>query len=553
MADWPIYVGEIRYGAGINVTVTLPIDATIVSNSTYVQPGANVELNATVTAPTNQAQIKIGAYIYCEIVDSRSNTTWLVPLTSIYAYWHYADYPLSYNFTTPLGTFYKQFPIPIPLYDIGIAELIAQLTPWVKIMGNVSSLIEADLARIISPSSGVLKWNDDGETEKVVVQVSDSVSEDKELTVQLSQLIYSVTATVGLDFSLRVNALSLFDLTLFSWPLLSYSFPFATLMATVPIESIAAEIDASPPNVSSINLLNHHPEPGDTVTISSAVSDKTSGLKNVFLCYSTNDNEFWTSVSMHSHSSEFTANIPPQAGGSVVQYYVTAEDMVGNVYQSAISQYSVKLYTTLSPRTFSLIQKRMSTLTATLKDEKGGTISGATLDFYYYDNGVWKTIGSVATDANGNGSVFYTPITAGESQIKIVYLGSSMYVESDSVSSFTIIPVYDLSINVKDLFGLAISGTNIRLLENSRLVESGVTDVEGTLTFKDVPKGQYQIEVASFGQSVVRSVFLDRPITESIAIALSLFVIGAMVASLSITIAVAFWVRKKRRKSTVKA
>lgn len=552
LAGWPLYIDRIQYGAGINVTVTLPIDVTIVSNSTYVRPGANVEFNATVTTPTNQAQIKVGAYIYCEIIDSRSNTTWIVPFTNIYAYWRYANYPLSYNFTTPLGTFYKQFPIPIPLFDIGIVKLIAQLTPWVEIVGNVSSLTEANLARIISPSSGILTWNNNGETQEAIVQVFDDVGEDEELIVQLSQLTYSVTATVGLDFSLDLNALLLFNFQLFSWELLSYHFPFATLVATIPMEFTAAEIDALPPNVSSVNLSNQHPDPSDTVTISSTVSDATSGVKNVSLHYSTNGGNSWTSVSMFSHSPKFTANIPPQAGGSIVQYYVTAEDIVGNIYQSDISQYGVKSYTTISPRTFSLIQKRTSTLTSTLRDERGNPISGATMVFYYYMNDVWKIIGSVVTDANGDASTLYTPITAGESKIKISYSGSSMYVESSSVSSVSIIPVYDLTINVKDLFGLRISGVTIRLLENAKLVESGVTGAEGSLTFRDIPEGSYQIEAAFFGQSVIRSISLNKSTTQSIAIALSLFVIGAIVAPLSVIITVAFWVTKKRRKSTVK-
>lgn len=547
LSGWPIHIDRVQYGAGINVTVTLPFDVTIVSNSTYVRPGANVELNATVKAPKNQAQIKIGAYIYCEIIDSTSNKTWMG------CRWRYADYPLSYNFTTPLGTFSKSFPIPITLFDIYVVKLVAGLTPWIKIAGNMSSLLEADLARIISPSSGMLSWNNDGETEEAIVQVSDSVNEDKTLHIQLSQLTYALTATVGLDFSLKLNALLLFDIQLFSWQLLSFNFPFASIVSTIPIESTVAKIDALPPNVSSINLSKPNPDPSESETIACTVSDQTSGVKSVALHYSVDGGNSWKSVSMSSHSPEYTAVIPPQTGGSIVQYYVRAEDIVGNVHQSEISQYSVKLYTTISPRAFSLIQKKISTLIAALKDEKGSPISGATLVFYCYENGVWKNIGSVSTDTVGNASIFYTPTTSGEAQIKIVYQGSSIYVDSTSVSSVLIIPVYDLTINVKDLFGLGLSGATIRLLENGRLVDSGVTDAGGSLTFRDTPEGTYQIEATFMGQTIVKPVSLEAATTQLITVALSLFVIGSMVIPLCVVIAAVLIVKRRRKMPAEKS
>lgn len=541
-------IGEIKYGAGINVTVILPIDVIIISNSTYVRPGAEVDMNITISAPENQAQIKVGAYLYAEVIDIRSNETWHG------CYWRYAGYPFSLNFTTPLGAFYKSFPIPLTLFDIYVLRLVANIIPWVNITGTAFSPIEVDeLAQIVSPQSNSLIWNKSGEMKQVILHVSESVTDDEPLILRLTQLTYRISATFGLDFSLTLNAISILpDIPLFHWPLLSFNFPFATIVATIPIESIAAEIDALPPNVSSINLSNPHPDPGDVVTISCTVSDKTSGVKNVSLHYSTNNGKFWSLVSMLSHSTEFTATIPPQTGGSSVQYYIRAEDIVGNVYQSVVSQYGVKLFTTISPGTLSAIQKKTSTFKATLKDEKGNPVIGANLTFYCYENGVWKTVGYVLTDANGNASISYIPATAGELQIKIVYLGGEMYVESSSVSNVFVIPVYDLTINVKDLFGLGLSGTGIRLLENGRLVESGVTDAGGSLTFRDVPKGQYQIKATFMGQTVVRSISLNESTTQFITIALSLFVIGATAVPLGVIITVAFWVIKKRRKSAVK-
>jgi len=554
-------IGRVQYGASINVTVTLPIDVTIRSNSTYVRPGANVELNATMTAPKNQAQIKIGAYLYCEIIDT-SNNTWMS------CRWRYSGYPFPNinpsNFTAPLGTFRKELPIRVPLPGIGIpligsVNLALRFVPWLNITGMLFSKISSDkFAAVVSPSSGDLTWAKDNVTETVILHVSEELDEDRSLTLLLSPLEYSLTAVLGLDIALDLEVDFLLHLIQGTIPLITYSlpytftFPFATLATTIPVNSTAAKIDAVPPSVSSINLSNANPNPSDAVTLSCAVSDKTSGVKTVSLHYSTDDGKSWNSATMLSHSPEFTATIPPQVGGSIVQYYVTAEDIVGNVYRSAASQYVVKLFTTISPNALSLIQKRTSALAAVLRDERGTPLSGAAVVFYCLENGVWRTIGSVLTDANGNASISFTPIIAGESQIKIMYSGSLTYVESSSVSSVSIIPVYDLTINVKDLFGFGLSGTSIKLLENGRAVDSGVTDSEGSLTFTDVPEGQYQIEANFMGQTHVRSISLNESTTQFITIAISLFVIGAIVVPLGVVIAVAFWVTKKRRKITVK-
>lgn len=561
LKSWPIYIGRVQYGVSMNVTITLPIDITVLSNSTYVRPDADVNLNITATAPNNQAQIKVGVYFYLEIIDSRSNSTWHN------CYWRYAEYPFlsinPFNFTTPLGTFRKELPIPVPLGGISIpligsADIALKLVPWLNITGIVFSKIESDeLAAIVSPVSGNLTWVRDKETKTVILHVLENVDEDKPLTVQLSPLTYSLSAVFGLDVSLdlEVNIINIIrkNIPIFTYSLpYTFTFPFATLVATIPINSTVANVDALPPNVSSIELSNLHPNSSDEVIVSCMVFDKSSGVKNVMLDYSTNGGKSWISVSMLSHSSEFTATIPPQTGGSTVQYCIRAEDRVGNVYRSAISQYGVKLFTTISPSILSAIQKKTSAFKATLKDEKENPVTEAKLTFYCYENGVWKTIEYVLTDADGNASISYIPATAGELQIKIVYLGDEMYVESSSISNVFVIPVYGLTINVKDLFGLGLSGTSIRLLENGRLVESGVTDAGGSLTFKDIPKGQYQIEATSMGQTVVRSISLNESTTQFITIALSLFVIGATVAPLGVVVIVAFWVIKKRRKSVVK-
>lgn len=63
------------------------------------------------------------------------------------------------------------------------------------------------------------------------------------------------------------------------------------------------------------------------------------------------------------------------------------------------------------------------------------------------------------------------------------------------------VSIYDVTLRVKDVFGFAVGGATVTLtLPNSTNI-NGVTDVNGTVFFEDLPYGAYTASVSSMGQT----------------------------------------------------
>ncbi len=96
--------------------------------------------------------------------------------------------------------------------------------------------------------------------------------------------------------------------------------------------------DTTSPNIiTSRNPIN--PTSADSVIVYADVND-TSSISQVILSYSVDGGSSWTNLSM-SYSGNWTATIPSQSSGTVVQYKVYAEDVAGNWGTSETEQYAV--------------------------------------------------------------------------------------------------------------------------------------------------------------------------------------------------------------------
>ena len=100
--------------------------------------------------------------------------------------------------------------------------------------------------------------------------------------------------------------------------------------------------DYTPPSISNIICSPQKPQPNDAVTVSANVIDTESGVKAVTLLYTTGGGT-WTSLPMSlSTESNYTATIPKQSEGTIVEFKVKTEDNVGNTIESAVGSYTVK-------------------------------------------------------------------------------------------------------------------------------------------------------------------------------------------------------------------
>ena len=93
-----------------------------------------------------------------------------------------------------------------------------------------------------------------------------------------------------------------------------------------------------------LEFMSHTPEEpleGQEVVVEVRVSDAASGIGAVTLWYRVNSSS-WTSIAMTFSNGTWRATIPGQPAGSVVEYYVEAEDEAGNVIKSDVVSYEVR-------------------------------------------------------------------------------------------------------------------------------------------------------------------------------------------------------------------
>jgi len=107
--------------------------------------------------------------------------------------------------------------------------------------------------------------------------------------------------------------------------------------------------DTSAPTLNSISVEPGSPTPDDEVTVSVTATDDRSGVKEMYLYYST-DGVNWVKVLMSLiGDSKYEATIPQQSEDTTVQYYIEAFDNALNKAKSETSSYIVKSPAEISP------------------------------------------------------------------------------------------------------------------------------------------------------------------------------------------------------------
>ena len=171
-------------------------------------------------------------------------------------------------------------------------------------------------------------------------------------------------------------------------------------------------VDRTAPNIDTATL-SQNPitvEYYQDVTISVAVSEPTdaSGIKTITLIYSIGGQTKQIEMIYDSQIGKYVATIPQQPYGSTVQYWIKAEDNVGNYAET--SKYSYEVYDFQPPT------------------HESPQISPETPE---YDDNVTVTI--IASEPEGASGIQYVKLhyMAGDSgtwiTVEMVYQGSDMY------------------------------------------------------------------------------------------------------------------------------
>ncbi len=106
---------------------------------------------------------------------------------------------------------------------------------------------------------------------------------------------------------------------------------------------ITYTIDTSAPTYSNISGQPGSPTPDDEVIVSVTATDDKSGVKEMYLYYSTDGGVNWVKVlTSPIGDSKYEATIPQQSEDTTVQYYIEAFDNALNKAKSETSSYAVK-------------------------------------------------------------------------------------------------------------------------------------------------------------------------------------------------------------------
>jgi len=99
-------------------------------------------------------------------------------------------------------------------------------------------------------------------------------------------------------------------------------------------------LDTKPPLITGLSGPSN-PVFGEAATVVCTVFDESSGVRDVYLCYSTDKGSSWVRTVMSLQEGLYKGSIPSQFFFTEVQYYVEAVDNAGNRFQTGVSTYTV--------------------------------------------------------------------------------------------------------------------------------------------------------------------------------------------------------------------
>ncbi len=198
-------------------------------------------------------------------------------------------------------------------------------------------------------------------------------------------------------------------------------------------------IGDTPPGIGSLSISPTNPTSTDTVTVSVQIVDD-SGVKNATLYYRVN-NGTWTGVPMTSSGSTYSAQIPPQADGSFVEYYIVAFDTIEQSTTSVIANYTVSNADMTKPQISSIGIDKLTptdtdtvTVSATITDNVA--VANATL-YYRVDSGAWTEVSMTATGNLYSAQIPAQPAGSTVEYYIRAYDTSGNYVDSQ-IQSYTV-------------------------------------------------------------------------------------------------------------------
>jgi PKD repeat protein len=231
-----------------------------------------------------------------------------------------------------------------------------------------------------------------------------------------------------------------------------------------------------------------------------------------------------------NNSSEQSPNhVYPEAGKYTVTLTIVDEDGNTEVASETVSISSMPIIAgfTFSPTDPGV--RETVRFTDESQDPEGGTLQ------YYWD------FGDGQSSYERNPSHAYSGVGRYEVRLTI----SNEEGEMDSTSySIPVVNKYDLSLEVKDLLGLAVANAQVQVYRDGEHVTSATTNNRGKLELFNMPEGEYRVQARVLGLAASRSFSLSGNSEESVRVIFSLYTTIIVLGLIGAAFALKF-IRKK--------
>lgn len=114
-----------------------------------------------------------------------------------------------------------------------------------------------------------------------------------------------------------------------------------------------------------------------------------------------------------------------------------------------------------------------------------------------------------------------------------------------AATSIRVVMKHTLTVVLRDLLGIPISGATVKLFSNGVNIASGSTDEKGRAILLGIPEGAYQIRAVNLGFTSSSDINLDESSIARLRVTASVYVVG-MIGALIVLTAVVFYIMRKR-------
>lgn len=315
----------------------------------YVKPFNEIRSEVSIFQREKGAQLEVslGGYINFEDISGGGKHSKFLDLSSL-------NIRERLQFTAPIG----QMTIDLTevsidlLRSMGLGELafLGTLKLYVKPKLLVKGVINGDV-EVIDETSVMPKqvtWENNGERQVISVTISQSKQDGEKIDIKIKNLKYNASCDAYVDVYIKLETVGFPIIGKIErrWDLWQSSIPIpVNIKATCDtVISLSTIVDALPPTVENLSMNPQKPNYKEPVNIRCISKDQKSGVGKLVLYYSVNRGGIWEEkqIPMNKVSEDtYEATIPPQPYNSEVQYYVYAEDNVGNTYKSTLQRYLV--------------------------------------------------------------------------------------------------------------------------------------------------------------------------------------------------------------------